>query len=175
MLSRDSFSPCQDVKYIYLQTNVIVHIENNTFSDLKSLEVLDLSQNALRVVPFDIFDLPHLRNLYLEQNFFDANSFRLIPKTIKAPLKKLNLANNGLELIPPEFGILPELYHLNISSNLMRNLSPQQFSPFCNVKEVDLNNTAMHKCRCLEVVDFLTIVRHVDISSFYCKVSSAGN
>lgn len=149
-----------------------MHIEKETFASLKSLEVLDLSENALREIPAEIFNLPHLRNLYLERNSFV--SFDNIPKPITAPLKKLNLANNRLESIPPQFGILPDLYHLNISSNNMRDLTPQQFSPFCNLKEVDLNNTAMHKCRCLEVVDFLTIIRRVDIASFYCRVDSKG-
>lgn len=151
---------------------MLVHIESGTFSDLKKLEVLDLSENAIRELPAEIFDLPYLRHLYLERN--SIMSFDNIPKPIKAPLKKLNLASNHLETIPHQFGILPDLHHLNISSNYMRDLTPQQFSPFCNLKEVDLNNTAMHKCRCMEIVDFLTINRRIEIATYPCKVSSSG-
>lgn len=147
-----------------------MHIEKETFSDLKKLEVLDLSENAIRELPAEIFDLPLLRHLYLERN--NIVSFDNIPKPVKAPLKKLNLANNYLESIPHQFGILPDLHHLNISSNYMRDLTPQQFSPFCNLKEVDLNNTSMHKCRCLEIYDFLTITRHIETATYPCKMTS---
>jgi Leucine-rich repeat (LRR) protein len=162
------------VKFIYLQYNILSHVEKGTFSQLKKLEVLDLSENALRDVPAEIFHLPLLRSLYLERNVFSMESFNKIPNPIQAPLKKLNIANNNLNLIPPQFGILPDLNHLNISGNRMIDLTPQQFSPFCNLKEVDLNNTAMDKCRCVDVVDFLTGKRDVDISSFYCRVNSGG-
>lgn len=171
-MRRDSFSPCKDVKFIYLQVNVLVHIEKETFADLKKLEVLDLSENAIRELPAEIFDLPLLRSLYLERN--SIVSFDNIPKPIKAPLKKLNLANNYLESIPHQFGILPDLHHLNMSSNYMRDLTPQQFSPFCNLKEVDLNNTSMHKCRCTEIYDFLTITRHIELTTYPCKPSNSG-
>lgn len=150
------------------------HVEKGTFTELKKLEVLDLSENALREVPTEIFNLPVLRNLYLERNNFGFRSFDNIPNPIQAPLKKLNLANNNLNSIPHQFGILPDLFHLNISSNRMLELTPQQFSPFCNLKEVDLNNTSMEKCRCVDVVDFLTGKRDIEILTFYCRVNSGG-
>lgn len=144
--------------------------------NLKKLEVLDLSKNVLGRVPAEVFNLPMLRNLYLERNNFDSHAFESIPNPAIAPLRKINLADNNLNSIPHQLGILPDLFHLNISSNRMRDLIPQQFSPFCNLKEVDLNNTQMEKCQCMEVMDFLTVNRNFSlISSFlFCKTKIEG-
>lgn len=152
-------------------------IEDDTFSKLTSLEALDLSGNGLREVPPEIFKLPLLRNLYLADNSFTDRGFetlQTLDKPVKAPLKILNIAGNRLFKIP-DFGILPELHTLNVSSNSMRDLTPQQFSPFCNIKEVDLNNTIMEKCRCEEVTRFLFKKREAYLlSSFYCDAISSG-
>ena len=156
---------------------MINHIEENTFAKLTGLEALDLSGNALMDVPYDIFNLPVLRNLYIADNSFGDRGFETlqkVPKPIKAPLKILSIANNRLYKIP-DFGILPDLYKLNLSSNIMRDITPQQFSPFCNIKEVDLNNTSMEKCRCEEVTRFLFNKRDAYLSSsFYCDAISSG-
>lgn len=162
------------MKFIYLQYNILSFIGKGTFTKLKKLEVLDFSENTLLEVPGEIFELPHLRNLYLERNNFGLHGFDTIPNPIKAPLKKLNIANNNLDAIPSQFGVLPDLFYLNISSNRMANLIPQQFSPFCNIKEVDLNNTRLDRCRCIEIVDFLIGRRGIDIYTFYCKGDSRG-
>lgn len=165
------------MRYLYIMDNMINDIEDDTFAKLTSLEALDLSGNALREVPPEIFNLPILRNLYIADNSFGDRGFETIQKIqkpIKAPLKILSIANNRLYKIP-DFGILPELYQLNVSSNIMRDLTPQQFSPFCNLKEVDLNNTAMEKCRCEEVTRFLLKKRDAYLlSSFYCDAISSG-
>lgn len=156
---------------------MINRIEDDTFARLTNLEALDLSGNGLRDVPPEVFNLPILRNLYIADNSFDDRGFETIQKVakpIKAPLKILNIANNRLNRIPA-FGVLPELYALNISSNFMRDLTPQQFSPFCNIKEIDLNNTMMEKCRCEEVTRFLYKKREANLmSSFYCDAISSG-
>lgn len=133
-----------------------------------------MSKNVLGRVPAEIFHLPLLRALYLERNNFNTHAFEDIPKPIHAPLKKLNLAENNLNYIPHEFGILPELRHLNISSNRMIELTPQQFSPFCNLKEVDLNNTQMNKCLCVDIVEFLVFKRNISITAGFCKNIAEG-
>lgn len=171
-LRRDSFESLLDLIYLYLQENRIRSIEDETFSRLKSLEVLDLSGNGLIHVPPEIFKLPRLRNLYLADNSF--RSFENIPKPIIAPLQKLSLAKNSLDAIPIELGILPELVQLNLSSNPLRDLTPQQFSPFCHLKQVNISDSRLAKCDCEKVVQFLIRRRNVDIFSFYCDASSAG-
>lgn len=176
-LTRESFSSLTDLRYLYIFDNMLNHIEDDTFVKLTNLEALDLSGNGLLDVPPEIFNLPFLRNLYLADNSFGDRGFdklQTVPKPIKAPLKILSIANNRLFKIP-DFGILPELFKLNISSNPMRDLISQQFSPFCHMKEIDLNNTAMEKCRCEEVTRFLLKKRDAYLlSSFYCDVISSG-
>ncbi|CRL03552.1 CLUMA_CG016392, isoform A [Clunio marinus] len=175
-LTRESFAALDDLKFLYIFDNMINRIEDDTFAMLTNLEALDLSGNGLLDVPPEIFNLPLLRNLYLADNSFGDRGFETlekIRKPIMAPLKVLSIANNRLYKIP-DFGILPELYKLNVSSNPMRDLAPQQFSPFCNIKEVDLNNTSMAKCRCEEVTRFLYQKREVYLlSSFYCDAMSS--
>lgn len=176
-LTRESFSSLTDLKFLYLFDNMINMIEDDTFAKLTNIEALDLSGNGLLEVPPEIFNLPLLRNLYIADNSFGDRGFETlvkVPKPIRAPLKILSIANNRLYKMP-DFGILPELYKLNISSNPMRDLIPQQFSPFCHMKEIDLNNTVMEKCRCEEVTRFLLKKREAYLlSSFYCDVISSG-
>lgn len=176
-LKRQSFESLTDLHYLYIFDNMINRIEDDTFARLTNLEALDLSGNGLLDVPPEIFNLPMLRNLYIADNSFTDRGFDTIQKVakpIKAPLKILNIANNRLFKIP-DFGVLPELHTLNISSNSMRELTPQQFSPFCNIKEIDMNNTAMEKCRCEEVTRFLYKKRDAYLlSSFYCDAISSG-
>jgi Leucine rich repeat len=176
--------------------NMINRIEDDTFSKLLNLEALDLSGNGLLEVPAEVFNLPLLRNLYIADNSFTDRGFgkvQELAKPLKAPLKILNIANNRLFKMP-DLGVLPMLYTLNVSvrnfqryvikffsltpvfqSNSMRDLTPQQFSPFCNIKEIDLNNTNMEKCRCEEVTRFLYRKREaILMSSFYCDAISSG-
>lgn len=156
---------------------MINHVDDDSFAQLTSLEALDLSGNALLEVPPEIFNLPLLRNLYIADNSFGDRGFETLQKLdkpIKAPLKILSIANNRLYKIP-DFGILPELHKLNLSLNSMRDLTPQQFSPFCHIKEIDLNSTSMEKCRCEEVTRFLFRKREAYLlSSFYCDAISSG-
>jgi hypothetical protein len=155
---------------------MINRIEDDTFVMLTSLEALDISSNGLLDVPPEIFNLPLLRHLYMADNSFGDRGFETldkISKPVKAPLRLLNIAQNRLNKIP-DFGVLPELMKLNISSNPMRGLKPQSFSPFCNINEVDLNNTAMQSCQCEEITRFLYNKRDASTYFFYCDASSSG-
>ena len=123
-----------------------------------------------------MYSLPKLRNLYVADNgLYDLDrQLSDIPKPIKAPLKILSLASTNRYHLP-DFGILPDLYFLNISHNPIRDITTQQFSPMCNLKEVDLNNTHMGPCVCQTITTFLLRKRQADLkSSFYCDASSQG-
>lgn len=156
---------------------MVNRIEDDTFAKLTSLEALDLSGNGLLDVPPEIFSLPLLRNLYLADMLFGDKGFeslKKVQKPITAPLAILSIANNRLTKIP-EIGVLPNLHRLNISHNNMRDATPQQFSKFCNLKEIDLNGTGMERCRCEEVTRFLFRQRNAELlTPFYCDAISSG-
>lgn len=158
---------------------MIQNIEEGTFSELANLEVgclwkqlnplninlfqaLDLSNNALNTIPLELFHLPLLRNLYVAYNNL-ANleeDLLTLEKPIRAPLQILSLAECWLKRLP-NFGILPDLWQLNISSNPMTDLTVDQFSPMCNLRSLDLNATHVPTCSCQLITSELSTRRTV--------------
>lgn len=133
---------------------MILKVEAGTFSHLELLETLDLSSNGLRVVPPEIFNLPVLRKLYLADNELRNEGFATIKPPVKAPLVYLNIASTEIDRIP-DLGILPELFHLNLSMNILNQLTPEQFAPLCQIKYVDLNGTKVGGCQCIKINVFM--------------------
>lgn len=161
-LNSQSFSRYTNVKYLYLFENMIQNIEEGTFSELTNLEALDLSNNALRTIPLEIFRLPLLRNLYVGYNKLEDldDDLLQLQKPIGAPLQILSLAECWLERLP-NFGILPDLWQLNISSNPMKDLTIDQFAPMCNLRSLDLNATRIPQCACQTISAELSTRRTV--------------
>lgn len=156
---------------------MINRVEDETFTKLTNLEVLDLSGNSLDRIPPEIFNLNSLRNLYLADLRFADRQFETtlnsVDKPIKAPLNLLSIASNRLTRIP-DFGVLPYLHRLNISHNNMRDLTMQQLSPFCQLKLIDLTDTDMDKCQCSKLLKFLFVKREADLSrQFFCDEDPA--
>lgn len=113
-------------------------------------QAIDLSINALSTISLELFKLPRLRNLYYNHNILlhINHDLQSLERPIVAPLQKINLAGCRLSALP-DFGILPELVHLNISNNAFDQITPQQFSPFCQLKFVVIeNSTLMSPCMC---------------------------
>lgn len=129
-------------------------MEAGTFAKLELLETLDLSNNGLTVVPPEIFGLTSLRKLYLAENELHNEGFSIIKKPVKAPLVYLNIASTEIDKIP-DLGILPELFYLNISLNILKQLAPEQFAPLCQIKHVDLNGTKVGGCQCVKINIFM--------------------
>lgn len=135
---------------------MILKVEAGTFAQLELLETLDLSSNGLRSVPSDIFNLPHLRKLYLADNELKNEGFASIKKPVRAPLAYLNIAITEIDKIP-DFGILAELISLNVSGNTLKQLTARQFAPLCQLKFVDLNQTKVDACQCSKINLFMEI------------------
>lgn len=71
-----------------------------------------------------------------------------LEKPIKAPLQQLNLGSCRLEMVP-DLGILPKLLVMNMSNNPMSEVTVQQFSPFCRLISIEIQNgTQMPPCMC---------------------------
>lgn len=161
-LNTHSFGRYTEVKYLYLFENMIQNIEEGTFSELVNLEALDLSNNALTTIPLELFRLPLLRNLYVAYNNLAnlEDDLLVLEKPIRAPLQILSLAECWLKRLP-NFGILPDLWQLNISSNPMTDLTIDQFSPMCNLRSLDLNATKIPPCSCQLITAELSTRRTV--------------
>lgn len=153
-MSKESFSQYTSLKFLYLFENMILTVKPGTFEQLEQLEALDLSSNGLTRVPAEIFHLPCLRKLYLADNELKNEGFMQIKKPVTAPLAYLNIASTEIDRIP-DLGILPELFHLNVSNNNLKLLTPEQFAPLCQIKYVDLNGTNVVPCQCLIINIFM--------------------
>lgn len=91
-----------------------------------------------------------------------------------APLQKINIANCRLSMLP-DFGILPELIYLNISYNQFDKITPQQFSPFCRLTSLVIeNSTDLTPCMCKSLKQYLNR-REIELKdTFDCPSTRAG-
>ncbi|MYM82360.1 protein kinase [Duganella sp. FT50W] len=106
-----------------------------------SLEILDLSGNALSSLPDDLHRLHQLRIIFCSDNQFTelpavlgacpaltmigfkANQIRHVPAAaLPAQLRWLVLTDNGIEDLPPALGERPQLQKLMLAGNRLRAL-----------------------------------------------------
>ena len=111
------------------------------YSLADSLEVLNLSGNALRQLPDDLHRLHHLRVLFCSNNLLrelpaslgqcqqlsmigcKSNRLQRVPATALPPqLRWLILTDNELEQLPSELGQRPLLQKLMLAGNRLRSL-----------------------------------------------------
>ncbi|NVO84618.1 leucine-rich repeat-containing protein kinase family protein [Hymenobacter terrestris] len=114
------------------------------FTLADTLEVLNLSGNALRELPADLPRLHRLRVLFASDNQFErvpevlgqcpnlemvgfkANQIRELPGAALPPqLRWLILTDNALEALPLEIGNCPRLQKLMLAGNRLHTLPPE--------------------------------------------------
>lgn len=118
-----AFDSLSNLRELYLQNNLLTNegMDNETFSQLSSLECLDLSNNNLSVVPKG---LP--RNLVLLH--LEKNSIRSIPVDALTSVRNLEyllLHNNKLRsrsIHPAAFMGLKKLHTLHMYNNLLERV-----------------------------------------------------
>lgn len=118
-----AFDNLSNLRELYLQNNLLTNegMDNETFSQLSSLECLDLSNNNLSVVPKG---LP--RNLVLLH--LEKNAIRSIPVDVLTPVRNLEyllLHNNKLRsrsIHPAAFLGLKKLHTLHMYNNLLERV-----------------------------------------------------
>lgn len=122
--------------------NKIQIIEPLALEPLTSLEVLDLSLNAIISIPETIFNMPSLRKLYAQENYLTKlnSDLELMKKPFTAPLAYIQMANCKLDEFP-DLGIFPSLYHLNVSGNIFRSIEPSNLAPLCSLKILDFTGS----------------------------------
>ena len=97
VIPNNSFKPLKKLKYINLSRNFITRISTNTFPSLQKIIEIDLSNNTLTEIE--------------DQSF----------KNLKE-LKIINLKNNALENLSLELFVNLKIKSLNLSINKFRNL-----------------------------------------------------
>lgn len=117
-----------------------------------SLEILNLSGNALSSLPDDLHRLPHLRVLFCSDNAFTtlpeclgqcaklsmigfkANQISLVPAAALPPLLRwLILTDNQISQLPDELGARPLLQKLMLAGNHLAQL-PQSLANCHNLE-----------------------------------------
>jgi len=133
--------------------------ESLTFSNLKNLEILDLSDNG-PVIKLNYIDgLPNLRELYLKNDFYSiipnnfgnlksleildlsGNDITTIPEAVcnLVNLKKLYLKNNRLTSLPSEICNLVNLTELDVYMNSLTTL-PENIGKCNALQSLDVSN-----------------------------------
>lgn len=119
---------------LYLYNNIITHIQEDDFSNLNQLQILDLSGNCPRCynVPFPCTPCENNAPLYIHTNAFDALT----------ALQILRLQSNSLQHVPQEwFKNMKNLQVLDLSQNyLAKEIGDAKFLYFLpNLIQLDMS------------------------------------
>jgi Leucine-rich repeat (LRR) protein len=109
---------------------------------LNHLRILDLSGNALAMLPIEIEALSHLNTLVLHQN-----QFRKIPSVVyklRFNLKQLDFSANKLSSVPRQIEQLKNLADLDLSYNDL-DVIPDSMATLTNLRNFDCSNNRIRK------------------------------
>ena len=138
------FLQTPDIKILDLSANRGLHIEDGTFDNLKMLQELRLMSCDIEMIPGDMFQLPSLTDLNLNDNLLSSlpeSLFSLVPR-----LSTLTLIKNKLRTLPEKiFRRLGSLREINLSFNQLEQLPSKLFEENKNLTEILLAFTALEK------------------------------
>lgn len=153
-LSANSLKNYAYLKELYLNDNMIQTVESDTFDSLEYLHTLDLSVNCLVELPDAVLHLPSLRILSLSRNpLLDTTSLFSKAAPVSAPLQHLDISYTML-IQMPDFGVMMDLVHLNITGSHVKNVSKRHFIGLCNLKlftNVNLTMDFSTVCDCAQI------------------------
>lgn len=171
-LKNDTFKCCTSIKFLYLQVNSILTIEENALQPLSDLDVLDLSFNSFDKFPLNVS--PLLRRLYLDAS---PKLFQLPDNELKISHLKnvefLSIAGNNLTKFPSFGGSIPNLIELNITDNTIERITPEDLAPLCQLKFLHVKPDSLFQpkdklCECMKLENWTTTFG-IKVDSFTCK------
>ncbi|XVF83989.1 hypothetical protein PTKIN_Ptkin16aG0539000 [Pterospermum kingtungense] len=126
---------------LYMESNLLVGNVPNSIKKLQNLEGLELDDNSLSgKIQSSIGNLTRLSILYLSENNFEGR----IPLSLGKcrSLERLVLSNNKLiGAIPDQlFGVLENLFLLDLSYNSFSGLLPSDIGSLKNLVELHVDN-----------------------------------
>ncbi|XP_072270502.1 toll-like receptor 8 [Pyxicephalus adspersus] len=198
LINKTSFSGYRHLKEIYIGNNCYygnscpgaLHIENDTFSELKELTILNLSFNNLGKVPHN---LPtSLKKLYLSNNRLKVISTEDFKNLVN--LEVLYLSGNCprcfnaaypcepcpgkrfLEIDDFAFQFLKNLTVLHLGSTSLTSVSKTWFQNITQLKELNLRlNYLVTEIATAEFVSFLPSLEILDLSYNYNQKAYPNN
>ncbi|CAL1267963.1 unnamed protein product [Larinioides sclopetarius] len=134
---------CPQVQILALDHNIISIIEGESFSQMQSLRILDLSYNRITSLPDNAFTGTKLERLNISQNFLT-----IVPMTaigpVKNSLKFLDISSNRItNLLPGVFATPNKIKALNLSSNQITTLHELSFRGLNHLLELDLSHNEL--------------------------------
>lgn len=132
---------------LLLANNKLASLGASAFTNLSSLEELDLSNNYLDNLPAGLFrDMSNLTRLTLHNNSLTGMDRELFQGL--GGLQSLDLSLNGLSSVP--LGVLDELQSLrwlSLAGNRLHGLERAAFEPLANLQHLELGHNPW-ECDC---------------------------
>ncbi|XP_044256358.1 platelet glycoprotein Ib alpha chain-like [Tribolium madens] len=176
-VTKEDLRKYSNLKMLYLDDNMIMTIDEESFEGKDYLQTIDLTLNGLTKIPSVLFHLPSLQVLYLRQNL-NINVVDAIEKAkpITSPLLRLDISYIMTEEPDelPDLGLIPTLEQYNISGNKLLSLKPNHFAGLCNLKILDTANMSIQyeePCDCWTINRWLKN-REVVFKHFECSVKA---
>jgi hypothetical protein len=152
-----TFAPGQTLRTLKLSSNGLKRLEDFTFRGV-SLDVLDLSGNDIESIEDRTFFESSVKYLNLSNN--EIRSLDNAPfRPIAASLTTLDLRRNGMKSLSADsLTSLTNLVDINLSENMIREVTPTMLNKLTSMKILKLNHNAMTGLR----EEFLAIIDRVD-------------
>lgn len=130
---------------LFLQNNKITDLSTEVFSDLLSMKVLNLSENAIKYLPEGLFyNTREIREIYMQNNELET-----LPKRIFNRLEQLlvlDLSANKLRsdhIEDETFGGLIRLIVLDLSRNSVAQITRNMFKDLFFLQILNLSNNSI--------------------------------
>ena len=142
-----------------LQSNELKSLPEELCRELTSLKELNIAENSLNEIPYEVLRSNTLEILNLSRNCIKSINETQLRSSV--PLRRFDISRNKLTQFPPSFGrSFPALVSLNISHNQISKL-PTNPLDLRQLKSLDLSNNRLDRippqfldqCFMLEVLD----------------------
>lgn len=181
-LSASVFRGAENLRKIDLSSNMIAVIQPETFSTLKSLEILNLSNNQMHNNSFDehgsfwIDSMERLRVLDLSNNrifYSDFMPYRAFSGLVN--LETLNLRRNRIKIDYGAFSSNQKLKTLDFSYNKMTYFDLNYLLSIQSLENLYLHGNGISYASQIDITDFRVIfpnIKSIGISEnlFNCEV-----
>lgn len=139
-IENERFSGLLSLKVLNITRNNLTTFDGKEFSTLENLEVLNLKLNKVTKVPSNQFSsLLNLKELYLDENELQAIDKTTFFKNVKLEIISLS-ANDIAKLHFKTFSTLEKLREIDLSLNSMTSLQSDVFEKNTNLERLDLSD-----------------------------------